>query len=127
MEINIPVGIKGSQETMVGPQNTARRYGSGLVDVFATPAMIALMEKTCHESIAEYLPEGYGSVGSNVNVNHVKPTPVGMKVQCVSELVEVDGRKLVFKVFARDEAGEIGSGIHTRYIINNERFMAKLK
>jgi len=127
MEINIPIGIKGLQETTVGPENTASRYGSGLVEVFATPAMIALMEKTCHESIAKYLPEGHGSVGANVNVNHVKPTPVGMKVQCESELEEVEGRKLVFKVTAWDEKGEIGSGMHTRYIIDTARFMAKLR
>lgn len=127
MEIKLNAGIRGLQETIVSAENTASRYGSGLVEVFATPAMIALMEKTCHESVADQLPGGFGSVGVNVNVNHIKATPLGMKVWCESELAEVDGRKLVFHVRARDEAGEIGYGTHTRFIINTEKFMAKLR
>jgi fluoroacetyl-CoA thioesterase len=127
MEINLKMGIKGLGEVVVDHDNTASKYGSGLVDVFATPAMVALMEKTCLESIAKELPEGFGSVGTAVNINHIKATPVGMKVWCESELVEVDGRRLLFKVRAWDEAGEIGNGQHTRFIINNEKFLAKLR
>jgi fluoroacetyl-CoA thioesterase len=127
MDSTLKIGIKGLQETVVNHENTASKYGSGLIDVFATPAMVALMEKTCLESILTELPEGFGSVGTAVNINHVKATPLGMKVWCESELMEVDGRKLVFKVRAWDEAGEIGNGEHTRFIIDNAKFMAKLK
>jgi fluoroacetyl-CoA thioesterase len=127
MEINIGTGIKGLQETTVNQETSARNFGSGMVDVFATPAMVGLMEKTCLESVLNHLPEGFGSVGTAVNIVHIKATPLGMKVWCESELVEVDGRKLVFKVRAWDEVDEIGNGEHTRFIINNEKFMAKLK
>lgn len=127
MNINLKTGAKGSQEITVNHDHSASKYGSGLVDVFATPAMVALMEKTCLESVLSSLPEGFGTVGSAINVNHIKATPMGMKVWCESELMGIEGRKLVFKVRAWDEVGEIGYGEHTRFIIDNEKFMAKLK
>ncbi len=127
MDISLKTGARGSQEITVNYDHSANKYGSGLVDVFATPAMVALMEKTCLESILSSLPEGFGTVGSAINVNHIKATPMGMKVWCESELMSIEGRKLVFKVRAWDEVGEIGNGEHTRFIIDNERFMAKLK
>lgn len=100
-------------------------YGSGLVEVFATPAMIALMENTCYKSVMEFLPEGYGTVGTKVDIVHIKATAVGKKVSCKSELIEIDRKRLVFSVKAFDEDGEIGSGIHERFIINVEKFMGK--
>lgn len=118
-------GIKGKQEVMVEESNTAKVMGSGTLNVFATPAMTALMEKTAWMSIAPYLEEGAGSVGTLLNVKHMAPTPVGMKVTCESELVEVDGRRLVFQVKAMDECGVIGEGEHERFIIQNEKFQAK--
>lgn len=118
-------GLKGKTEKIVLSSDTASHYGSGLIEVFATPAMIAFMEKTCLESVADCLPEGYTTVGSFVQIYHFKPTPVGMKVCCISELVEVENSKLVFKVIATDEKVEIGSGTHIRYIVNSKKFMEK--
>lgn len=109
------------------PEMSAARIGSGLVEVFATPMMVALIEQTCLESVLPQLEEGQGTVGTLVNVTHVSATPVGMRVWCESELVEVDRRRLVFKVKAYDECGLIGEGTHERFIIDNAKFMEKIK
>jgi predicted thioesterase len=121
----LEVGIKGTQEVMVSAENTAKTMGSGTLDVFATPAMIALMEKTAWESVQPQLDEGSGTVGTSLQVKHVAATPVGMKVTCESELVKVDGRALTFSVKAYDEAGLIGEGEHERFIVFNDKFQAK--
>lgn len=121
----LETGIKGMQEVLVTEANSAKTMGSGTLDVFATPAMIALMEKTAWKSVAEHLEEGNGSVGTELNVKHVSATPLGMTVRCESELIEVDGRRLVFKVAAYDEAGLIGEGTHERFVVNNEKFQGK--
>ena len=106
----LTVGIKGKEEIAVTDANSAKTMGSGTLDVFATPAMIALMEKTAWKSVAPYLEEGCGTVGTLLNVTHDAPTPLGMKVWCESELTEIDGRRLVFSVAAFDETGKIGGG-----------------
>ena len=106
-------------------QNTAKTVGSGLLEVFATPAMIALMEKTASDSVAPYLEEGEGTVGVRLDVVHTAATPIGMTVRCESELVQIDRKRLVFSVVAFDDAGEIGRGTHERFIINNEKFLSK--
>ena len=126
MEIQIPTGVRGKEELIVQFEDTAARYGSGLVEVYATPAMVALMEKTCLTSVLPYLPEGFGTVGVKVDISHSKATPIGMRVTCESTLVEVDRRRLVFEVVARDEQGEIGRGRHERFIIDTKKFMQKL-
>ena len=126
MEIQIPTGVRGKEELVVQFEDTAARYGSGLVEVYATPAMVALMEKTCLTSVLKYLPEGFGTVGVKVDISHSKATPIGMRVICESTLVEVDRRRLVFEVEARDEQGEIGRGRHERFIIDTKKFMQKL-
>ena len=123
----IEKGIKGRREQTVTPEMSAARIGSGLVEVFATPMMVALIEQTCLESVLPYLEEGQGTVGTLVNVTHVSATPVGMRVWCESELVDVDRRRLVFNVKAYDEAGLIGEGTHERFIIDNAKFMDKIK
>lgn len=118
-------GIKGLQEITVTESDTAAVYGSGSLEVFGTPAMIALMEKTALNSIVPYLDETEGSVGTALDVKHTAATPVGMKVTCESELVEVDRKRLVFRLSVRDEAGPIGEGTHERFVIDNEKFMEK--
>lgn len=112
-------GIIGQGETLVTQENTAKTVGSGELDVFATPAMIALMEETAYKSVAGELDAGMGSVGTLMNVKHVSATPVGRKITCRTELREVDGRRLVFHVEARDEAGLIGEGVHERFVVDS--------
>ena len=121
----LETGIKGEQKVEVVYENTATAVGSGVLEVFATPCMIALMEKTACDSVIPYLEEGNGTVGTEVNVKHLSATPIGMTVRCESELVEIDGRRLVFKVAAFDDAGLIGEGMHERFIVNNEKFQSK--
>ena len=121
----LETGMKGRKEIVVTQEKTAKAMGSGTLDVFATPAMIALMEKTAYESVAPELEEGSGTVGTALNVKHVAASPVGMKITCESELVKVDGRALTFSVKAYDEKGLIGEGEHERFIIYNEKFQAK--
>ena len=118
-------GITGHQETTVTVENTAKTMKSGTLDVFATPAMIALMEQTAYESVAGELEEGYGTVGTMLNVKHVSATPLGMKVTCESTLTKIDGRALTFEVKAFDERGLIGEGTHERFLVQNEKFQAK--
>jgi predicted thioesterase len=121
----LEAGIKGKKEITVTQELTAKAMSSGALDVFATPAMIALMENTAFESVAAELEPGSGTVGTALNVKHVSATPVGMKVTCETELVKVDGRALTFSVKAYDEAGLIGEGEHERFIIFEEKFQAK--
>lgn len=123
--IMLTIGIKGTQSVTVSNDNTAATMGSGTLAVFATPAMIALMEKTAYLSVQDALDEGMGSVGTLLNVKHLAATPVGMQVTCESELVEIDARRLVFTVKAYDETGLIGEGTHERFIVQNEKFLAK--
>ena len=123
----IETGIKGHKEQIVTPEMSAARVGSGLVDVFATPMLVALVEQTCYESVLPHLDEGQGTVGTLVNVSHLSATPIGKRVWCDSELVVVDRRRLVFSVKAYDEAGLIGEGSHERFVIDIDKFMQKLQ
>ena len=118
-------GIKGYQEDFVTEDKLAKNVGSGLVRVYATPQMIALIEKTAALSVEPYLEDGQSTVGTLVNVTHCAATPAGMKVHAETELVEVDRRKLTFKVSAYDERGLIGEGVHERFIIDIAKFQAK--
>lgn len=118
-------GIKGTKTVTVNEDNTAKTMGSGTLDVFATPALIALMEETCWRSVADKLDEGCGTVGTRLEVSHTAPTPVGMEVTCESTLTEVDGRRLVFEVTVRDAKGVVGEGRHERFVIQNDKFQAK--
>ena len=121
----LTIGIKGSADLLVTERLTAKEVGSGTVAVLATPMMIALMEKTCLLSVRPFLEEGQDTVGTQVHVSHTAATPVGMRVYCDSELIEIDRRRLVFRVTARDDAGVVGEGTHERFVIDAERFQAK--
>ena len=121
----IPVGTKFVCEEVVTPERTAAAVGSGLLPVYGTPFMTALMENAAQSAIAPFLEEGRGSVGTHLDVFHNAPTPVGMTVTCRSELVAVEGRKLTFKVTLADEKGPVGGGTHERFVIFEEKFAAK--
>ena len=118
-------GIKNERVEMVEYDNTAIGTGSGGLPVYSTPRMVALMETTCYESVLSELEEGKGTVGTHLDIAHLTAVPIGMQVTCRSELVEVDGRKLVFQVEVTDGLSIVGSGTHERFIIDNERFMEK--
>ena len=117
-------GIKGKQTITVTHEQTAAHYGSGALEVFATPAMVALLEETAWRSVQPYLEEGQATVGTRVDIRHLAATPLGGKVTCESELVEVDRRRLVFKVEVFDEKTKVGEGIHERFVIQSDKFLA---
>ena len=118
-------GIKGYQEETVTEDKLATNVGSGKVRVYATPRMIALIEKTAALSVENRLEAGQSSVGTLVSVSHCAATPLGMRVHAETELVEIDRRRLVFSVKAYDECGLIGEGRHERFIIDIDRFQDK--
>ncbi len=126
MDFVIDQGICLTLEKTVKKEDTAARYGSGLVEVFATPAMVAFMEQTALELVQPFLPEGYNTVGTDICVKHSKASPVGMKIRCKATLERIEGKKLFYSVTAWDENGKIGDGTHTRYIINTEEFMKSI-
>jgi predicted thioesterase len=121
----LEVGIKGSASFIVEESKTAKVVGSGNVELLSSPMMIALMEKAAWTSVAPYLPEGAGTVGILLEVRHVKPTPVGMRVSAESELIEIKGKRLVFRITASDEQGLIGEGIHERAMVDEVSFQEK--
>lgn len=120
------IGIKGRCEQIVEYKDTAASVGSGLLEVFSTPSMIALMEKTAQESILQYLEDGQGSVGIRMEVDHLAATPVGRTVYAESELIEIDKRILTFKITAYSDVEKIGEAVHKRCIILNDRFLEKM-
>ena len=120
------IGTEKEFEILVTPNDSAKSYGSGLIEVFATPAMVALMEKTALQLVMPFLEEGMNTVGTEISVKHVKATPMGKRVQSYAKLIEANGPKLVFEVEAYDEDGLIGKGIHKRYVINEQEFMNSL-
>ncbi len=121
----LEVGIQNECSVEVTLQNTAKSVGSGSLSVFATPSMIALMEKAAAECVQPLLEGGQTSVGTLMNVSHLSATPVGMKVTAKCTLSEIDGRRLCFDVEASDERGLIGKGTHERFIVNAEKFQQK--
>ena len=123
----IYIGTKCQLEQIVTNELTAAAVGSGLLPVFGTPYMIGLMENAAQNALSVFLEEGQGSVGTHLDIKHIAPTPVGMKVFVEAEITAVseNGKMIDFALKAWDEKGPIGEGTHTRAIINNERFLAK--
>ena len=119
-------GLTAEATTIVVLENTAASVGAGGVEVFGTPMMIALMENAAWRAVANSLDEGDVTVGTAVNVRHLAATPLGQDVRATAELIEIDGRRLVFKVEAYDERQKIGDGQHDRIIVNLERFKQRI-
>ena len=122
----LEIGARGEATLTVGEEQTAATFGAGGVRVLATPVMIGLMENAAWQAVEALLPEGETPVGTVVNVRHLAATPVGEQVVATAELTEMDGRRLVFRVSARDEHRQIGEGIHERARVNLERFLARV-
>lgn len=122
---NLKTGMCGKVETIVTDSNTASKFGSGKLEVFGTPAMVAIMEEAAVKAVDSYLPEGYLSVGIALDVKHIAATPPGMSVRAVAELEEIDGKKLTFKVEAFDSREKIGEGTHKRYIVELADFVKR--
>lgn len=118
----ISIGLKKEVEIVVSKDDTAKVIGSGTVEVLATPKMIALMENAAYKAIDNCIDEGCVTVGTHMDTKHLAATPIGMKVKAVAEVTEVKGKKVVFKVEAYDEKELIGSGVHTRYVVNEKKF-----
>lgn len=123
----IQTGLTCKKKITVTPEMTAAAMGSGALEVLATPSMIALMEGTAQEAVQKLLEDGQGTVGTRIDVRHLAATPVGMEVTCTAEVTEVDRRRIVFTVKAKDEKEVIGEGIHERFVIENEKFFAKCR
>lgn len=123
--MSVAVGMKFRVEDVVVQENTAITAGSGTLPVFATPFMCALMEKAAWMAITPALDEGDSSVGTKLSISHLSASPVGLKVWAESEVTAVDGKRIEFKVTAGDEKGLIGEGTHERFIVTNDRFLAK--
>ena len=123
--MSVTVGSKGRAACVVNDQNTAAAVGSGLLPVFATPQMIALMENAAVDATQASLEEGQGTVGTRLDVSHDSATPVGMQVWAEAEVTAVEGRKLTFKVALHDEKGPVGGGTHERFVVNDAKFAAK--
>ena len=120
-------GLSFTATMRVTPEVTAEYIGSGYLAVLATPAMCALMENAAMTAVANHLEEGQTTVGTALNIEHSRATKVGEIITATAVLTEVNGRELQFNIAARDEVGVIGEGTHTRFIVNREKFMAKLK
>jgi predicted thioesterase len=128
MSLELNVGQKNTKTYSVAFEHTAISMSSGALEVYATPMLIAAMEETCMILAARGLTDPDTTVGTLVNIRHLSPSPVGMEVRVDCELTEIDGRRLVFRVEAHDATGDlIGEGIHERFVIDRERFMAKVR
>lgn len=123
----IEIGLSGSRETIVTEDVTANHMLSGLMPVYATPAMIAFMEYTCSDTVQTLLEDGKGTVGTMINIKHLNASPINSKITCNCVLNECSGRRLLFKVEAYDDFGLIGEGLHERFIIDNDRFLARVE
>ena len=121
----LEAGIKNTITIKVTEDKTAKVMGSGTLDVFATPAMVALMEQTAAQSVQPHLEEGVTSVGTKINVEHLSADPIGIEVVCESTLTQVDNRRLCFDITVSDKHGIVGKAYHERFLIKSESFMAK--
>jgi len=124
-EMEITVGMKGEVSTLVEREDTAKEVGSGSLLVYATPCMVALMEGAACEAIEEAMDESKTSVGTELTIQHISATPVGLEVRAEAVVTDVDGKVITFEIHAYDEAGEIGRGTHKRVIVPTQKFLEK--
>lgn len=124
--MEITVGLKGTAESFVDREDTAKEVGSGDLLVYATPCMVALMEGAACEALAPVLKETETTVGTMLNIEHIAATPVGLEVRAEAEVTAVEGRVITFSVTAFDESGEIGRGTHKRVLVNSQKFLDKV-
>jgi predicted thioesterase len=127
MEFNLDQGTSLVKELIVTENETAIAIGSGDLEVYATPAMIALMENVAKNLVIDGLPHGYTTVGIDMSIKHIKSSPIGANITCKATLIKIDGKKLFFDVEASDDKGIIGKGSHIRYIVNSKDFMERTK
>src|SRR5882672_11737117 len=120
--LDLPAGLTGTAELLVGEQHTAPRIGSGRIRVLATPVMINLIEAAALAAVEQSLPEEHQSLGTHLDISHIAATPVGMRVRATAEVLRVEGRTIHFRVSASDERELIGEGTHERVVVNLERF-----
>ncbi|MCE5209841.1 MAG: thioesterase family protein [Chloroflexi bacterium] len=125
--MEITIGIIGEIETVVTDADTAAKWGSGLVPVYSTPALVGLLERASVQALKGHVPEGKTTVGGRIDVRHLAATPVGMQVHARAELIEMDGRKLVFKVQAWDEMEQIGEAVHERFLVDEAKFLTRVQ
>lgn len=121
----IKIGTTGTAQTVVSKENMAVTVGSGSLEVFSTPMMTALMEKAACNAIAEFLEGDETTVGTKLDISHDSATPAGMTVKATAEVIEVNGREIVYTVKAEDECGSIGKGLHKRFLVFSEKFMSR--
>lgn len=120
------LGQRYTSITTVDADNTAKKMGSGDIDVFSTPAMIALMENAAMKAVEQSLEDGETTVGAKISITHIKPSKIGQEIKATAILSQIDGRKLTFSVVATEYDILIGEGTHVRYIVNKEKFMGKI-
>jgi predicted thioesterase len=123
----VEIDIQGRATVKVTQSNLASSTGSGAVDVFSTPSLVLLMEEAAMDALKPYMEPGESSVGTLVNIRHISPTPLGLTVTATATLTEIDGRRLVFHVEARDELDKVGEGTHERFLISVDRFISRAR
>ncbi len=119
------VGLKNTVAQIVAENDTALAVGSGSLKVLATPKMLALIEKAAADLVEKNLPRELTSVGISLDVKHIAPTPIGLNIRAEVEVVEMDGRKIIFEVAAFDDVEKIGTGRHERFVVEREKFQSK--
>jgi len=127
LALQLPAGLTGTAELIVGEHHTAPRVGSGRIRVLATPVMINLIEAAALAAVEQSLPEDHQSLGTHLDVTHIAATPVGMRVRATAEVLKVEGRTVYFRVRAEDERELIGEGTHERVVVNVNRFDERVR
>ncbi len=125
VDFEVKVGMEKTMETEVTEDKLASAVGSGIAAVFSTPSLIALMENAAMQAIQDALPEGWSSVGTRVEADHIAATPPGLKVRATARVIEVDRRRVVFAIEAFDDIEKVGEAVHTRFIVEKAKFESK--